>query len=378
MLYAIGWSQSYGWTSNVSLPSIGRDDAVCFTLDDIVFVGTGNHGGFSESNVFYAFNTRSGEFEDVAPFPGPARQYATAEEIGFKAYLIGGIDEFSNPLNDVWEYDLITDSWTQKSSFPGGARWKASSFMVNQKIYYCTGRDWIQSYNDCWQYDPSNDQWIQKATLPSLPKNETVGFALYERGYIGLGIDCTNVLSDEIYEFNPYKDEWELITHFPGGPRWYAVAEVLNGKAFIGTGEDSTGMMYNDFWAFDPSTKVWEKEENVPLPARRGVAACTIPFKGIYFAGGLSDSFERLNVISRYVDRNFEAPELSVFYQQEEKKIYISDLPSFTYVRVLSASGLLMFETNERQDHVLVDASGWAQGVYIVWVGQQAKKISVL
>ena len=108
--------QKYGWDVGLELPGLGRDDAVCFTLDKIVFIGTGNHGGFNESNKFYGYNTRNQTWIDVPDFPGPVRQYAKAEVVGFKAYVIGGVNPYNVPLNDVWELDWETKKWTQKKT----------------------------------------------------------------------------------------------------------------------------------------------------------------------------------------------------------------------------------------------------------------------
>ena len=377
MLSVISQAQKYGWDSNIYLPGLGRDDAVCFTMDNIIFFGTGNHGGFNESNVFYALNTRNGEWEDMPQFPGPARQYSLAEVVEFKAYIIGGIDEFGNPLNDVWEYDLVNEQWNQLTSFPGAPRWKATSFAIDGKIYYGTGRDWNYSYNDFWEYNTYTDTWKQIADLPVKPRNESVGFSLYGRGYVGLGIDCTGVMQKDIWAYDPFKAVWKYETDFPGGPRWYAVAEVLDGRVYMGTGEDSTGQMHNDWWMYYPGTKEWEQEENLPFPARRGAATCNLPYSSIIVFGGLSDNFERLNDISRYTSRDIEPPPINAFYQFEEKRIYINDIPYYAYVRVLNLSGQLLFETKERIDHVAVDVSNWTSGVYLVWIDDKAVKVLI-
>lgn len=370
-------AQEYGWDGNIYLPGLGRDDAVCFTMDNIIFFGSGNHGGFNESNIFYALNTRNGEWQDVAPFPGSARQYSLTEVVEFKAYLIGGIDEFGNPLNDIWEYDLINDQWNELTSFPGPARWKAASFMVNGRIYYGTGRDWNNSFNDFWEYNTYTDQWKQLSDMPVVPRNETVGFALYGRGYIGLGMDCTNVMQKDFWAYDPFSAKWTFETDFPAGPRWYAVAEVLDGNVFVGTGEDSTGQIKNDWWKYHPGTKIWEQEENIPLPARRGSASCSLPYSAILLFGGLSDNFDRLTDISRYTSRDNEPPPLNAHYNFEEKRVYINDIPHHVFIRVLNLSGQLLFETSERIDHVGVDVSNWEPGVYLVWVGDRAVKFLI-
>lgn len=373
----VAQAQLYGWDSNYTLPGLGRDDAVCFTLDEIVFIGTGNHGGFNESNIFYGVNTRTGNWQDVAPFPGEPRQYAIVETVGWFAYLVGGLDQASMPLKDVWQYDLVNDEWTQLSSFPGAGRWKAASFEIDGTIYYGTGLNWSGSLNDFWKYNVESGSWVQLEDIPILPRNETVAFTVYDRGYIGLGVDCTGVLHDDIWKYDPFSQSWNYQTDFPGGERFYAVAASLNGYGYVGSGEDSLGNMYNDFWEYDPSTSIWEKAENMPSPKRRGVASCSIPFKGIYFVCGLDETFQRLTDISRYTPRNLNRPPLSVFYQEDNQRVFINDLPTYSIIRLLDMRGKLMFETFEQVDHMFVDVSDWSKGVYIIWVGSQSTKIVV-
>ncbi len=42
------FSQEYGWTSNVDIEGVGRDDAVAFTHRSVIYLGMGNHAGFSQ------------------------------------------------------------------------------------------------------------------------------------------------------------------------------------------------------------------------------------------------------------------------------------------------------------------------------------------
>lgn len=368
------FGQLYGWANDLTIDGLGRDDAVCFTLDQIVFFGTGNHGGFNESNQFYAFNIRTSEWQDVAPFAGQARQYALVEEVEFKAYLIGGIDAVGNALKDVWEYDLASDSWSQKSDFPGTARWKAISFQIDGKIYYGSGLSWTQSFNDFWQYDPENDSWTQLTDMPFLPRNEAVSAVAFDKAFVGLGIDCTGVLHEDIWKYDPQTSAWEEETIFPGGPRYYAISESTNGKVFVGTGEDVSGTMHNDWWSYDPALKTWEQEENLPNPARRGTASCAVPFKGIFIAGGLSDVFDRLPSISRYTYRELNPIPLDVFVDQDKKSVFIRDVHSFGILRIVNLQGKLMYETFEKIDHIEIDVNSWVAGVYIVWLGDRTAK----
>lgn len=54
-----------------------------------------------------------GKWYRVSDFDGLARGEATSFTIGNKGYLTGGYDARKH-LNDLWEYDMELDFWTQK------------------------------------------------------------------------------------------------------------------------------------------------------------------------------------------------------------------------------------------------------------------------
>lgn len=375
--HAVCFGQKYGWDVDLEFPGLGRDDAVCFTMDKIVFIGTGNHGGFNESNKFYGYNTRNRTWIDVPDFPGTSRQYAEAKAVKFKAYLIGGVSPYGVALNDVWEFDLAEETWNKKTSFPGESRWAAASFVIGDNIYYGTGKDSLSVFSDFWKYDTKNDSWTELASFPEDARFETIGFSVYNTGYIGLGMDTNGILKSDIWEYNPENDTWVFKTNFPGGARYYAQAETLNGLAFIGTGEGPVGSFHNDFWSFDVATSEWKQVENVPLPARRGVSSCSIPFEGIFFVCGLDDSYQRLTQVPRYTFRGFDGSPLNVIYNSTSNQLFVSNIDGFKEVSVFAINGQRMFHSLEKMDHFGISTLNWATGAYIVHAGQQKTKFVI-
>lgn len=371
------FGQLFGWDSNVTIPGLGRDDAVCFTFDRIVYFGTGNHAGFNESNTFYGLNARNGEWVDVPPFPGTPRQYATVQTVNAKAYLIGGISSTNVALNEVWEFDMAEEVWTLKNNAPFEARWATSSFEINGTIYVGTGRDLTTYYNDFWKYQPETDTWEEVAAFPLAPRFETIGFALHNKGYCGLGKDTSETLQADLWMYDPDLDEWIQKADYPAGSRWYAKAETLNGSAYVGSGEDENGVMRYDFWRYNPAYENWTQVESVPLPARRGVASCSIPFYGIFWASGLDDTYQRLNVISRYTVRLTTKTDIKVFFHDISKQVYVTNLPGPFVVRVFNIQGKLMLKSDGGADHFSFDPSAWAKGMYLVTVYDQSAKFMV-
>ncbi|OIQ37564.1 MAG: hypothetical protein BM555_00470 [Crocinitomix sp. MedPE-SWsnd] len=151
----------------------------------------------------------------------------------------------------------------------------------------------------------------------------------------------------------------------------------MNGWAFVGSGENESGEMKSDFWRYDPSKDIWDQAESVPLPARRGVASCVIPFKGIYWVSGLDDSFNRMATISRYTIRISLNSEVNVFYNSDLESVFITELPFTSVVRIFSVHGKLMTELNDQKDHYQVSTSTWSKGVYVINVFDQSYKFMV-
>jgi len=79
----------------------------------------------------------------------------------------GGSAQFG-PVNDVWEYNITTDTWTQKTS-------GATARYGHTAIHYNNGTDDIMvifggvngvpTYlNDVWEYNITTDTWTQKTS----------------------------------------------------------------------------------------------------------------------------------------------------------------------------------------------------------------------
>jgi N-acetylneuraminic acid mutarotase len=84
---------------------------------------------------------------------------------------LGG--QYPVSYKDFWEYDPATNAWTQKADFGGSGRLYAARFTTNGKGYVGTGQSGTYPnytyYKDFWEYDPISNNWTQKRTLEALP-----------------------------------------------------------------------------------------------------------------------------------------------------------------------------------------------------------------
>ena len=116
-------------------------------------------------------------------FPGGARYDATSFSIGIKVYLGLGTTDGDNILKDFWEWDQASNVWTRKADYPGNEVFGAVGFSIGTKGYIGTG-----GTNEFWEYDPATNSWTQKSSLPGTGKRSyAVGFSIGTKGYIGTG-----------------------------------------------------------------------------------------------------------------------------------------------------------------------------------------------
>src|SRR5687767_59645 len=95
-----------------------------------------------------------------ASLPSTGRSSSIMFSVGGKVYLALGGN--TTTTNQVWEFDTLTNNWTQKNNFPGVARGGAFAMVYNNKVYVGLGFDGTNYLTDIWEYTPSNDSWIQK------------------------------------------------------------------------------------------------------------------------------------------------------------------------------------------------------------------------
>lgn len=253
--------------------------------------------------VNYAQNT----WTQKANFGGGNRSGAVGFSIGGKGYIGTGSDGTALK-NDFWEYDPATDTWTQKADFAGSTRSGATGFSIGNKGYIGTGA--TGSYpviylNDFWEYDPESNTWTQKADFAGAPRSGATGFSIGSKGYLGTGQNYNNdpYFFNDFWEYNPSSNTWTQKADFAGGGRWGSVGFSISSKGYVGTGDDGSGAK-NDFWEYNPATDLWTQKSNVGnvLPFGRyagiGFSIGTKGYIGVGFNNSGANDFWEYNTIT--------------------------------------------------------------------------------
>lgn len=341
------------WSVKDSVNGAPRSASSAFLLNNEAYILAGlDEAGFRRK--MYSYNFLQDDWDQEESIGGVNggglnRGSACAFSIGFKAYVTTGQGETNAYFKDTWEYDLVTQTWSQKADFLGEARRQAVSFVMGNLAYVGTGiaatglkkdmysynaatNTWTQlndfggsarkeavafsmgdqayigtgdggfKLNDFWEYQKASDTWIQKADLPGLARKAAVGWGIFPNAYICSGEDTDFNYSNELWEYNFFLNTWTQRASLPGPGRSNAVAFVLNGFGFVGTGYN--GVFLDDLFAFQPTLGIadaltGEEVTTYPIPASD---YCTIQVESddlelvLYASNGSRLSAEKYSV----------------------------------------------------------------------------------
>lgn len=254
--------KSQYWTPKAPFPSTA-EVGYSFAVEDRLFAGGGLSavGPAVEYTAFNEYLPASNTWVARSPLPN-ARYGVGGFSLLGKGYVACGWHLGSPQLTDLWEYDPIGDSWTQKTSFPGAGRYSTVAVATIDKAYF--GLGYSPYANDWWEYDPIADSWTQKASFPMVGRQAANAFVIDGLVYVGLGARDVTALSATLYtdwyRYDPAADTWTSIATFPAPGRVGAYAFSFDGIGYVfcGAGLDgTTKVIYNDGWAYDALNDQW-------------------------------------------------------------------------------------------------------------------------
>jgi N-acetylneuraminic acid mutarotase len=229
-------------------------------------------------------------------FPGGARYGAAGFSIGNKIYMGLGCNNGNFPVRDFWEWDQASNTWTKKADSPTNLTGEAVGFSIGSKGYIGFGNDLNDGVtNDFWEYDPSTNSWTQKTSVPfNVARASAVGFSIGTKGYIGTGYVNDGFSSSylrDFWEWDQATDVWTQKADFPGNARAGAVGFSIGIKGYIGTGGNGDSYL-KDFWEWDQATDAWMQKADLPGNGRAGAVGFSIGNKG-YIGTGINENLSK-------------------------------------------------------------------------------------
>jgi len=276
------------WTLKNSLPSLPRAFAVSYSINEKGYYGLGTdyvYSNYTHFNDFWEYNPLTETWTEKAPFPSNARGWTSSFVIDNKIYFFCGITG-GTCLNEVWVYNTDTNTWTQKNDFPGESRYRAFCFSINGKGYLGAGKDenWV-TLNDFWEYNPNTDSWTQKNNIQHLIpgwgiiiETITVNNTAYVFGKTDASSD-----SRDFWKYNATSDTWEQLADMPGEYSELTVFSLQN-EIFVATGISHQVSGSRILFKYNQSD-TWESIGWFKGHERRAACSFSLNNKGYIFGG---------------------------------------------------------------------------------------------
>lgn len=225
-----------------------------------------------------------------APMPDGGRASACVCALDGKAYVFAGRDSDGTYLNDLWQYDSQTDTWTNLGAAPMKARVNATMATDGEHIFAGLGYSDKKAYHDTaylsdwWVYKPATREWKRMKDYPNKRTVAVVSFAsdgyiyaLYGFGATGFTRDicCYNIAEDR---WEQWADNADRATYNSGG-----CGAWLNGTYYFGTGYNTHNLTH--WYAVTIDSDHWCRCASIPGKGRE-FGACAASDKYVYLFGG--------------------------------------------------------------------------------------------
>jgi len=157
----------------------GRTDlaSAIDTLNDRLILIGGRIGLATSVGDVVAY--KDGQWQTLPRGPAPRHDVVAASD-GAHAWVFGGAGEFLQSLDDLWQLDFATDTWTQLPE--GGVRPSARAANAlayhDGALYLVGGHDLSAIKRDVWRYDLAAQQWTELAPTSAPPAWSHFGFAV--------------------------------------------------------------------------------------------------------------------------------------------------------------------------------------------------------
>jgi N-acetylneuraminic acid mutarotase len=259
------FSQNYTWSQVSNCPEALYDPA-SFTIGNNMYVVSGGTSVASYPKILshhvWQYNTTTDTWTQKSDFPGVAVYGVRGFTIGGYGYVVNGWDSTgsgSGP-SDLWRYDPTTDSWTQKASFIGSTRYTTATFALNGKAYVTLG--YAPYVSDMFEYDPTSDSWTQKASFPGIGRQEPIWFTIGNYAYVGMGVAGGYYTFSDMYKYDPSNNTWTRLNDFPGTPLSSSFSFSFLNEGYVVDGLTQTNQIYgagaaSQVWNYNPTNDTW-------------------------------------------------------------------------------------------------------------------------
>lgn len=268
ILFAQGWQQ-------LGDPPFLTDHSYGFGFEGKAYVIQGNSG-----NPLWEYDPVADTWTRIGDFPGPARAIAVGDDWDGKYYYGFGSGGNAGFYSDLWVFDPVDKSFTELPSCPCVGRSHPALIAHNDKIMMGTGSSFDGNINDWWEYDIITQVWTQKQDIPER-RHHPFFFSIDNTVYLGGGH------RNSWFQYNLDTEELIPIDNTPQG-RVAGTQFSYGGRGYVLAGDDADHVHVPDFETFmvyDPQTEEWDYLPPLPNGSRWAPSSFLIDNMLYYFDG---------------------------------------------------------------------------------------------
>jgi N-acetylneuraminic acid mutarotase len=277
----------------------------------------GGWGAGKARGANYEYDPAGDKWTKKASMPRPSHHAALATSNG-KIYVCGGfvapeksplpIGAAWQPIDDMWEYDPVADSWKALAPLPG-KRGSAVAVEAFGKIHVIGGATTVEGskapfftfmgpcnvLGENLVYDPATNKWESRKPM-AVPRNHAFAAAVNNKIYViggrtGHAFIMSASNTDAVEEYDPATDMWSVLKERMPTARSGGASGTDGRRIYVAGGEVTTKQLVGAFRAieaYDPATNSWMTLPSMPMP-RHGFAGAVIGNR-FYLATGMIQS----------------------------------------------------------------------------------------
>jgi len=196
-----------------------------------------------------------------------------------KLYSIGGAGTEKENI----EYNPDTDSWTAKAQINPGRKNNAvvnvCDFNGYEKLFTIGGRALYTGLelNNMDEYDPVTDSWVVKANISPATDNLSAGTISFDKVYVSGGEYGLFEGIKNTQEYDPETNIWTIKANLNVGRQEHASSgDAVNCYCFDGM--NSLGKSLNSTEQYQPFGNFWLSRTAGAIPRDRIVSECILEF----------------------------------------------------------------------------------------------------
>ena len=276
----------------------GRIDAplVYDPTDRRLYMFGGQAGGFL--NDLWAYSFDQAAWTELQPGGGPpaGRRGHTMVFDGVRRRLVVFGGQASGFFNDVWAYDIASNTWTQLDG--GGpkpnTRYGHSGITDTMRDRMVISHGFAQGrFDDTWAFDFATNTWTDVSPA-ARPLRRCLHHAVHDpkRDQMLFFGGCASGFGpcplNDFWSFNLESHTWTELPREPPARQFYGTGFDIEMDRMVVFGGDGNGGRLDDVWEFDPEGAAWESPAiSDPRPsARSRHQGEFIPGMGVVFFGG--------------------------------------------------------------------------------------------